>query len=79
MNWRCVLTVQKSNYILSCIKGNVASRLREVILLIHSALARQPMEYCVKLWSPQYRKDMDFLEQVQGGGTKIVRGIEHLS
>ena len=35
---QCVLTAQKVNHILGCIKSSVANRLREVILPLCSAL-----------------------------------------
>jgi len=62
---QCVLTAQKASCILGCIKSSVASRSREGILSLCSALVRPHLESCVQLWSPQHRKDMDLLEQVQ--------------
>jgi len=40
MSWQCALAAQKVSCILGCIKRSMASRAREEILPLHSALVR---------------------------------------
>jgi len=79
MSWECVLATQKVNLFLGCIKRNMTSRSRVLILPLYSAFVRHHLEYCVQFWSPPHNKDIDLLKQVQRRAMKIIRDLEHLT
>ncbi|KAK4831752.1 hypothetical protein QYF61_018950 [Mycteria americana] len=72
MNRKCITTAKKGNSILGSSRKSIASRLREVILLLCSALVSMSS-------SGQQKRVMNILERVQCRTTKMIKGLDHLS
>ncbi|KAJ7409085.1 hypothetical protein WISP_116762 [Willisornis vidua] len=76
MSQQCALLVKKTKGILGCSRKSIASRSREVILPLYSALVRPYLGCCVQYWT---WRDMELLEWVQWSAANMIKGLEDLS
>ena len=76
---QCSTAVKAANRTLGLIKRTLSSRDVDIVVGLYKSLVRPNLEYCMSVWRPHYRKDIDLLEGVQRRALKIIDGFNVLS
>ena len=69
---QCAKVVGTANRVLSMICRAFAYKSRDIILPLYKCLVRPHQEYCVQVWCPHLKKDIDLIEKVQRRATRMI-------
>jgi len=65
----------KAHCLLGCVSESIHSSLRKAIDLLGLPLGRPSLVFFILFKMPQYKKNLDLLEQVQNRATKMAGGL----
>ena len=60
---QCSKAANEANKRLGMINRNFKCKAKKVILPLYKSIVRPHLDYCVQVWRPHYRKDIDKLEK----------------
>ena len=58
-------------------KRTFTFKTKDNLLQLYKCLVRPHLEYCMQVWNPYLKKDIDLLEGNQRRATKMVLGYKH--
>jgi len=74
---QCTKAAAKAMQVLGIIKRNFVMNDEEDFRLLFNGYVRPHLEYCVQVWNPYLKKDIECLEKVQRRATKLVKGLKN--
>ena len=69
---QCRYAATKANKVLGMIKRTITYKHLKIMLNLYKTLVRPHVEYCVSAWSPYYKKDKEFNEDLR----KMIKGMK---
>ena len=71
---QCIKVVKTANQVLGMIKRTITHKTKENLLHLYKSLVRPHLEYCLQVWRPYLKKNIDLFEGVQRRATKMILG-----
>lgn len=68
-----------TNHILGCIKHSTEIQSEELILPLYLALQQPHLDYCMQIWSLQFKNNVQVLESTQRWATKLIKDVKGMS
>ena len=76
---QCTEAAKKATTVLILIKRHFHDINIPTFRILYKTFVRPHLEYCVQVWSPYSRKDINTLERIQMRATKLVPELRHLT
>ena len=58
------------------IRRNITNKTEEGMMILYKTLVRPVLEYCLPVWRPYYKGDIEKIEKVQKRYTKMIKGCK---
>jgi len=75
---QCATAAKKANVILGMIKRTFTCRNKKIMLKLYKSLVRPHLDYCIQVWRPHFKKDIQLLENVQRRVTKCIKDCDSM-
>jgi len=69
---QCARAAAAANAVLGMIRRTFLCKDKELIWQLYKSLVRPRLEYCIQVWRPYLKKDINVLERVQKRATKLI-------
>ena len=76
---QCVQSAKKAQSVLGMVKWHFKSVDKDDFNVLYKTYVRPHLEYCVQVWSPHFKKDIECLETIQRRATKLVKRLKRKS
>ena len=76
---QCGIAAAIGNQILGLIGLIIVYKEKELIIPLYKTIVRPHLEYCIQVWRPYRKKDIDMVERVQRRVTKIKPKLRNIS